>query len=187
MTISDRYQQLYSFCSSYVCFSGKRQYSSYGHGVFNKRQFPILPLTCYLALHKSHHNFFEPLFLHWQMRILMMAHGVVKNTEQEDMYRKRNTMPSTQRVLHKHLLSSLCHPRIQLTLPGVLFFFPFPRCIPCLFPCKIWLQNLYNKKGPSLDFRGSKGEKSRWPVSRVDGIKRTQSNRVMWESYLTRR
>lgn len=170
MTISDRYQQFYSFCSSYACFSEKRQYCSYGHGVFNKRQISILPLTCYLALHKSRHNFLEPLFLHWQMRILMMTHGVVKNTEQDDMYRKRNTMPSTQRILHKHLLSSLCHPRIQLTLPGVLFFFfSFPLCIPCLFPRKIWLQNLYNKKGPSLDFRGRQGreikmahEQSRW-------------------------
>ena len=52
---------------------------------------------------------------------------------------------------------------------GVLFFFPFPLCIPCLFPRKIWLQNLYNKKGPSLDFRGRQGreikmahEQSRW-------------------------
>ena len=53
--------------------------------------------------------------------------------------------------------------------------------------CKIWLQNLYNKKGPSLDFRGNKQEESRWPMSREDGIKRTQSNRVIWESYLKRR
>lgn len=95
MTISDRYQQLYSFCSSYVCFSEKRQYSSYGHGVFNERQSSVLPLTCYLALHKSRYNFVEPLFLHWWMRIITMPHGVVKNTEQDDMYRKRNTMLNT--------------------------------------------------------------------------------------------
>ena len=71
----------------------------------------------------------------------MMAHGVVKNTEQEDMYRKRNSMPSTQRVLHKHLFSSLCHPRIQLTLPGVLFFFS----ISPLHSLFISLQNMATK------------------------------------------
>lgn len=118
----------------------------------------------------------------------MMTHGVVKNTEQDDMYRKRNTMPSTQRILHKHLLSSLCHPRIQLTLPGVLFFF-FPFCSAFLvyFLAKYGYKTCIIRRDQVLTLEAGKGEKSRWPMNRVDGIKRTQSNRVMWESYLTRR